>query len=425
VGVYLILKYQEKILNEKTFWFFVIFSILLSLLFAVLSGGPVFDGKIHYEDIFHYINKGISLETIKAQTNPQAPGVYLFLTLLSKITGASFLSFRMVILIFWGIFFWILKSSVLIENKKESALVALAIATHSYFGLTSGSIMTEVFALLCSVFAIFYLNREKWWSYLLSGLYLAFAFYCRQYYLAVIGAILLTVFLENPKNLRWAILSFVPFAGILGLYLIWGGLVPPVVRQIGIPHSGLGTSLGINPLRPLAAIFYVGLYMIPFIPWSVEILKSKKFIFSSILGFILALISTIFIDNVLASGPLYSILKIVQSKMILHRGSFFLVAYLSQTTSIYSLWTGLERFKNKKMNRLEMICFFTLILYVLEQFGIKGNLPHFERYTLQVYFFSTYMLVRVNPFLSISRAFLLLITFGFSQYILWKQFLSV
>lgn len=397
----------------------------LSFLFAVLSSGPVFDGKIHFEDIFHYINQGISLESLKAQTNPQAPGVYLFLTLLSKIVGQSYLAFRFIILFFWALFFWILKSQVLIKDQKQAAIIGMAMATHSYFGLTSGTIMTEVFALLCAIFALFYLERGKWWSLLLSGLYLAFSFYCRQYYLAVIGAILLTVFLENPKSPRWFVLSLLPFIGILGLYFVWGGLVPPIVRQTGIPHSGLGTSLGINPLRPLSAIFYVGIYMIPFINFKVIKSHKKNFLGALLLGGVTSILSTVYLEYVLASGPIYSILKIIQSKPYLYKSGFLILAFIGQSAFFYSLSLGFSRIFKREADRLESICFFVIILYVLEQLGIKGNLPHFERYTLQVYFFSTYYLVRMNPHLSLARGGLLMISFLFSQYILWKQFLSV
>lgn len=402
--------------------------MLLSLVFAIFSLGPVYDGKIHFGDIQHYIESGISLKSIQAQTNPQAPGVYLFFASISKVLGSHYKGFRLIILFLWGLIFWFLYSGKIVKESSLSSLLALGLVVHPYFALTSGSIMTEVFALLCSLAAwiLYCSNRKVSWIY--CGFFLGLSFLFRQYYMAVIGAFLLTAFFENPKSLKWFLMSFFPFVFIVGLFLIWGGLVPPVVKATGIPLSGMSTSVGLNFIRPLSAMMFLGLALFPFVDFGI-IFKTfsdykSKVISSFAIAFGLSLICLTYKESVLAPGPLYSTLKIFTRFPFVHSGLFFLLCWLFQGVFLFVFLCDFEDLLKKRAKSLQKISFFILLLYLLEQVGVKGSLPHFERYTLQVQIFSVYLVALRFPRLDIFRVALMVVSFSFGQYILWKQFLS-
>ena len=179
------------------------------------------------------------------------------------------------------------RSVTRLARRDRAALAAACLLLiNPYLPLASATILTEVPSLLMLVAGTLLWVRGQTETVLERGaltpwtgtakllcgsVLLGFAITSRQYYLAIFPAMAITFLVsclrlgKAPSALSViAVLTsgVLAAAPISGLVVIWGGLTPPSMQQ-NISYSNYTATIGLNPLRPLSAALYIGIYMLP------------------------------------------------------------------------------------------------------------------------------------------------------------------
>lgn len=256
---------------------------------------------------------------------------------------------------------------------------------------------------------------------------------CRQYYLALIpsaGLVALLLLKGRPpgKNLRWfgeALLSLViAIVPVIALLLIWRGITSPGMA-LGTSYSGLQAGVGVAWFRPVIVIFYALLYLVPFSFPSMFRLPLPRFwpalLASSLVGFLAGLSRTSLLDP----GPVHSF---VEAAARIPGGASILFWLIATVTTYNAIAVGFLLWSQRSQLLIcppAVFALLVIVFFVLEQIGVGGNIPFYDRYILQIAPFLGLIGFWLFPKLTYPRMAALAGLSIVGQYMLWRYaFLS-
>jgi len=415
-------------------------NMLSAIAFVAVVRHPVYDDGTNILDVKRYAKEGVTWQSIRSHLNPTGPGSFLWMAAGVRFLGGTELpAARIAVLGSW----LILGVGILVGARRTetpelwyAALATTLVFPHSM--TATATLMTEGPALLAALLATF-----AWTAFvalprltvrglllaLLAGLALGLAVTCRQYYLALLPSALLVAFFLLPVPASQARAPYIlTVLGSLLLAMIPVGLLILAWHGLSSPSMAAGTSykqwraaVGLNLTRPMIATLYIAVYLLPFtfpVPMHARFVKRLVTICGAAAA---GATAAYFRDNVLQPGPLHSL-----EEMASHfwRGQFLVVAVLTALASyngvtfVMLVW---RRRASVLENPVVLFSLFVLVFFVIEQLGIGGNIPFYDRYIMQLAPFLAFITFGTLPGLGALR----LITFALlallSHGLLWRN----
>jgi hypothetical protein len=259
---------------------------------------------------------------------------------------------------------------------------------------------------------------------------------CRQYNLALLPAAGLLAALEVTRKAwgpgekwRWALravfsLSFsaVP---VLLLVLAWKGISSPGIQSGTSYNMMYSAGAGLNFTRPLIAALYVGLYLVPVtFPLMLRITKSAQRWRALAFAVFGGIAAGWFSQSLLQPGPLNSL---VNAASRFRHGAKIVFILIAIVTIYNSIALGLALWEQRKLLLFTppvVFALLTVLVFLLEQFGVGGNIPFYDRYILQVAPFFGLIAFALLPLLDNARLSALAGLSFVSHIMVWRYVFS-
>jgi hypothetical protein len=250
---------------------------------------------------------------------------------------------------------------------------------------------------------------------------------CRQYFLALpfAAGVLTWIRVRQGQGDGFEWLSKAGIALLLGISpviamgLVWKGLTSPKMAE-GSSLKGLKVSLGLNFSRPLIVAFYILVYLLPFTFPAISSLKRSLRSCVLFIAILCGLTVNHFSELFLQPGPLNRIIQ--AGARIPHGSGVFLV--LVTAAASYNGLAVLFSFWNRRQRLMSCmpVAFSLLVVafFVLEQLGVGGNVPFFDRYNMQIAPFLGILAFAMFPELTRSRAVVISSLSLVSHFMLWR-----
>lgn len=434
---------QEQVLPRSRQVLFLLSSVLLAIniisaaLFITFVNRPVYDDSYNMRDVHTYATNGVSASTILVHKNPAAPGSYIWMAVGARLLpGDELRGARIAALFSW----LLLGVGILVGGRLSSfpelwygALLSTLILPHAV--IATSTVLTEgpslLFATLGALAWTEFVqlrttNTRQIIQVIAGGLSLGIAVVCRQYCLALLASAVLIFFgqLHNqPKRqkLGGIVLSLVAAViPVILLLSIWKGITSPAMVS-GLPHSKYQASMGLNLDRPFTAAFKVALYLLPLSFPALRHLPSIKHRRVLIGVALLGMMAIFFKSSLVGRGPINSVIHLasrVQAGGIL---IFGLLAFLA-ITNLAAVALVLWRTRSTALASCIPLQFalLAILFFVVEQYGVGGNIPFYDRYVLQFAPFLGIIAFSVAPQLTRSRAILFIGLSSASHLLLWS-----
>jgi hypothetical protein len=266
---------------------------------------------------------------------------------------------------------------------------------------------------------------------ILGAFSMGIAVSCRQYYLALLpAAFLFSLFRlrgQEPREkflrLLATLLSLcVASAPVILLIVVWRGLTSPGVAA-GTSHQELEwrAYAGLNIFRPIVGVFYSCFYLVPLtLPalwrgrasarWPALLVALIAGIWAAGLG-----------SSLIQPGPLRAF---IQMGSRLPGGEFILLASIAALTVYNAVVIGLLLWE-KRHSVLScppvIFALLTVVFFIVEQLGVGGNVPLYDRYLLQIAPFLGIIAFSLIPRLGFSRLLTLGVMNAAAHIILWSH----
>lgn len=418
--------------------FFLILNTISAILFISFFNRPIYDDPFNIVDVQRYASEGVSVETLRDQINGPGPSSFLWMAAAVRLLGGNELRVaRVAVLVSW----LLLGGGVLIGARYTqfpelwySAFLVTLVFPHA--ATASASVLTEGPALLFATMGVLIwlesVSRQTITPRLtvlaiLGGLFMGTAITCRQYYLMLLPAAALFALNElrrrsakgKPRLFVAVILSLlVAIIPVILMGLAWKGLSSP-----GMKPGMWNTRVGLNFLRPIVAIFYVAIYLVPLTFPAMGQLKSgqrhRALLFAALAG----VGATCFRTYLVQPGPLRSFISIGSRVPAGESIIFWLIAIVTLYNAIgivLRLWedrTDLFSFPPV------VFALLAIVFFIGEQVGVGGNMPLYDRYVFQLAPFLGIVACGVLPSLTSQRLLALTFLSVVSQMMLWRHVL--
>ena len=418
----------------------LVLNMLSAATFIVVVPRPVYDDAPNFVDASRYAREGITVQSIRSHVNPTGPTSFIWMAAGVRLLGGNELrAARIAVLTSW----LLLSGGILLAAHScgSSQLWYAALFTTLVFPHTmtaTGTLMTEGPALMAATLGAFAwtasmavprMTAKGVTLALLGGVALGLAVTCRQYYLALLPAAALVALLqlrhrpaENRSTWIHTVIGSLLFAAtpIVILMLAWKGLSSPSMAT-GASYQQWRAAAGLNLIRPLIASLYIGIYlMLLTFPSPFRSRFARRWV-TLTCALAAGVGIAIFRERLVQPGPLHSLGKIAG---VLWHGEFLLVgivaalAFYNSVAFVVLLW---EKRAILSVNPLVLFSMFVVMFFVLEQLGVGGNIPFYDRYVLQLAPFLGIVVFHALPGLKAPR----LITFALlailSHSLLWRN----
>ena len=418
-----------------------VLNLLSAFLFIDVVNRPVYDDPYNISDVHNYAANGVSITTLRSQRNPPGPLSFLWMAAAVRLVGGEELRAARL----GSVASWIFLTAVVLVAARYSnfpnlwcgALLVTLVFPHSVEA--TSTVLTEGPALLFAVAGALAWTEFIWQQTadhhatilgLVGGLSIGASIVCRQYNLALLAAAgLLFAYgfrqrkLNSVKRSLWAasaILSLV-FATVpvLLLIFVWNGLSSPGMVS-GTSYKMWRADVGVNLARPIVATFYVAFYLVPFtfpVIRCVDAARRTRFLLVALLG---GVIASHFRSYLLQPGPLHTLVQSASRVPTIQAGLFGLIA----TLTIYNvLAVGLQLWERRASllsSPPVVLALLTIILFIVEQLGVGGNIPLYDRYVLQIAPFVGIIAFWLLPGLDLLRLSTLIVLSLVSNAMLWR-----
>jgi len=397
-------------------------NVISAALFIGLVNRPVYDDKFNFRDVEIYAHDGLSVASVLSHRNPPGPTSFLWMAAGVRLFGGGELrDARIANLISWVLLF----VGILVGAHYGSfpqiwyaALLAALVFPHTV--MTAATTLTEgpalFFAMLGALIWIDSASRptvtaSSFSLQTLAGFSMGIAVSCRQYYLALFPAAALFVLLQlrgketKQKYLRLlgAILSLlVASVPVILLISVWRGLTSPGTAA-GVTSQEWKSYADLNLFRPIVAAFYSCFYLVPLtfpgIWWVRPRARWLAFVAAAIAGIVAACLE----PWLLQPGPLRAAIWMGAR---LPMGDSVLLGCIAALTVYNAVVIGLllwDRRDSVLSCPPLIFAVLAVVFFIVEQLGVGGNVPFYDRYVLQI-----------APFLGII-AFSLIPRFGYAR----------
>jgi hypothetical protein len=384
-----------------------ILQLASALVFALTVKRNVFDERYIERDVLRYETDGVSVASIGAQRALFGPGLPILASVGGRAVPGSVVARRIPVYLAWTAAAALLIA--LAFRRREDAVVPMAgavLLAHSHTPLSMATLLSEGPAFGCAVAALLLsglvrpAGASAVWAprIFLTGLCLGLGIWFRQYYLALVPAFAVAWWRSPPRRLWWVLFAVGPLVAVGGLWALWGGLTSPPARVGILSHSGhlIRASIGFSPWRPFSALAYVGLYALPLLPWGDRTRLPRR-------DLVVLVVAACLIAAALAAsgrslwdrGP---IMVVIQASARVHAAlAPVLDGALTVAAFLGALAIGRLTWRLSSSEPLLILCAATVVFFALEQLGVDGAVPFYERYAHQVIFFSTALVLLVAP----------------------------
>jgi hypothetical protein len=419
--------------------FFLILNAISALLFIGLVDHPIYDDAYNLLDVHRYAGEGVSVETVRRNVNAPGPTSFLWMAAGVRLLGGNELrAARLAALSSW----LLLGAGILIGARHSkfpqlwySALLVTLVFPHA--ATASSSVLTEGPALLFAMMGVLIwvesVSRPTITPRLvpiamIGGLLMGIAVTCRQYYLMLLPAAVLVAVIqsrrgrvgESPLWYATVILSLATaMIPVFLLVLTWQGFTSP-----GVERSTWNTGVGISGLRPVVTIFYVALYLVPLSFPAMLRLQSAQHRRALLLAALVGIGATYFRSDLLQPGPVMSLVRfggrVPKGEFII----FGLIAFITIYNAValgFQLWSrGASLFSSP----LVSFALLAILFFIVEQAGVGGNMPLYDRYLLQLAPFLGLVAFDVLPGFTSQRLLALVFLSVVGQVMLWRHALG-
>lgn len=414
-----------------------VLNVISATLFITLINRPIYDDRYNMVDVQSYAHSGLSVATVLSQRNPPGPTSFLWMAAGVRLFGGEELRHaRIAALLSWVL----LLAGILIGARYGSfpqiwygALLSTLVFPHAV--MATATVLTEGPALLFATLgALIWIESGSRPTAspsflllgILGGLSMGIAVTCRQYYLALFpAAALVGVFQlrgRGSKEKLFRALGIILFLAVSSTPVI---LLITVWRDISSPSMATGmwyswrAGVGLNVFRPIVASFYSCFYLVPLtfpILWRMRPApRWSALLFASLGGIVAACLRS----SLLQPGPLRAL---VRTASRLPAGDFILFGLIAGLTIYNAITIGLLlREKRDILTSCPPLLFALLTgaFFVMEQLGVGGNLPLYDRYLLQIAPFLGIIAFTVVPQLTSARLLALAAMAAVSHAMLW------
>jgi hypothetical protein len=379
--------------------------------FAFTYPGYSQDEDAGLRDVVRYASEGVTTTTLREHVNAAGPLTFVVMAIAGEATGNLHLGSRLVSLV-CAIASFLLIFSIVRRAGGTSTSAAIAGAllfVSPYAPLSMGSMLTESFSIAVLLLGVLLwckavgpggiANWRGWiWA---AGVTLGLAATARQYYLAVILSVwIATCWLElrsgsfAPSSARIAAVAriatfgLVLVAPIAVVFLIWGGLTPPLLRS-GVSHPGWDAGVGLQMYRPLSALMLCGLYALPVavLLLDSDMLRRRVLLATGLTSVVLVLVldtQRLFCDSSvqITCGPADGLFR-AASAIGLGAVTGAVLLWLAMLAITIIARSLLSRFD--MLHPVQILASIALILFIAEQVFVGGNIPFYDRYVQQVW----------------------------------------
>jgi hypothetical protein len=416
--------------------FFLILNAISALLFIRFVDRPIYDDAYNILDVHRYASEGVSVDTVRRSVNAPGPTSFVWMAAGVRLLGGNELrAARLAALSSW----LLLGAGILIGARHSkfpqlwhSALLVTLVFPHA--ATSSASVLTEGPALLFAMIGVLIwvesVSRPTITLRLvpiaiIGGLFMGIAVTCRQYYLMLLPAAVLVAVIQSRRvkvgesSLWYATVILSLATAMIPVFLLvltWKGFTSP-----GVGHSMWNTGVGISGLRPVVTIFYVALYLVPLSFPAMLRLQSAQHRRALLLAALVGIGVTYFRSDLLQPGPVMSLVRfggrVPAGELII----FALIAFITIYNGValgFQLWSrGASLFSSP----LVSFALLAILFFILEQAGVGGNMPLYDRYLLQLAPFLGLVAFDVLPGLTSKRLLGLLFLSVVGQVMLWRH----
>jgi len=417
----------------------IVFAINLvsALLFIHLVPRPVYDDIDNIADVQNYAASGISTESLLAHKNSPGPTAFIWMAVgVRLLHGDELKDARLAALASWVLLtLGVLVGARLTAFKEVwyGALVTLLVFPHAVEA--TATVLTEGPSLLFAV-----LGALVWLAFasagdslalgILGGLSMGVAVTCRQYYLALLpaaGGFALLQWRKEPLKeglelVRKFLLSLVVASlPVIVLILIWKGFSSPKIASGSSYNNMWKATIGLNLSRPLVVAFYVAVYFVPLtFPATFRLKRAQRWIVL-LIAVVVGVVASHFSALLLQPGPLKSMIGMFYHlNDIAGRVLFFVVCAVAIYNAAATYLLALDLRKTLFQCAPAVFSLLLIAFFVVEQIGVGGNLPFYDRYILQIAPFMGLFSFALLPQLTATRMFVLVSLSTFSHYMLWR-----
>ena len=415
-------------------------NVISAALFIGLVNRPVYDDKYNFRDVEIYARHGLSVASVLSQRNPPGPTSFLWMAAGVRLFGGGELrDARIANLISWVLLFLGILAGAHYGSFPQiwyAALLAALIFPHTV--MAAATTLTEgpalFFAMLGALIWIDSASRPTVTAYsfslqTLAGFSMGIAVSCRQYYLALFPAAALFTLLQlrrketKQKYLRLlaTILSLsaasVPVILLIG---VWRGVTSPGTAA-GVSSPEWKAYADLNLFRPIVAAFYSCFYLIPLAfpgTWRVRPrARWPAFLAAAIAGIVAACLE----PWLLQPGPLRAAILIGAR---LPMGDFVLLGCIAALTVYNAVVIG-QLVWDRRDSVLScpplIFAMLTVVFFIVEQLGVGGNVPFYDRYVLQIAPFLGIIAFSLIPRLGFARLLTLAAINVLAHVMLWRH----
>jgi hypothetical protein len=229
-------------------------------------------------------------------------------------------------------------------------------------------------------------------SLIFGGISIGLAITCRQYFIAFLpaaGALALYLWKDRSSEQRFQWLGVIIISILLSalpillLVLAWKGFTSPGMAT-GISYSNYHASVGLAWFRPVVVTLFAAIYLVPYsLPAMWRVLRKWRLL--ALLSALLAgLVATYFRDSFLGAGLLHTF---VSAASRLPAGGALLFWLITSIAVYNAIAVSLLLWGERSRLRACIPVVFALLVifsFIVEQVGVGGNVPFFDRYVLQL-----------------------------------------
>ena len=397
-------------------------NVISALLFILFVNRQAYDDHYNLADVHRYASVGVSVDSIRAHINSAGPTSFIWMALAARWFPADELQISRAAILFS----WLLLGAVILigarYTRSPSLWYAALFATLAFPHAASATalVLTEgpalLFATLGTLLWIEFQSQPTYYLKLgplgiAAGLSFGLAITCRQYYLALLPAAVLFglhKWRDRPPRARsvWVLPTLLSLVAailpVLFLLFVWKGLSSPAMVS-GRSYHRWTAAVGLNFYRPLVTCFYIALYSLPLtFPAMLRLRPDQRWralLIAALGGFGAAH----FMSNLLQPGPFKSMIGTLSHAP---RGQALLFGLIAGATAYNLVAVGLLLWERRTIlipSPLVLFSILAIVFFVLEQLGVQGNMPFYDRYVFQLAPFLGIMAFALMPRLNLAR----------------------